>query len=164
MTANALTPLLHYVRRFHGAAEGPACGDGRLLERFALGGEEAAFEALLRRHGPMVLGVCRRLLRDAHAAEDAFQATFLVLVRKAGALRRPCAPAPGRWPGRRPRPRARRAAAGGRRRAPSARVAAAAPRRRPPRPPGRTAPAAGRRRRPGPRPRRGSGGRSAAAG
>src|SRR5262249_40954001 len=46
-----------------GGAEAPACADGRLLERFARRGEEAAFEALLRRHGPMVLGVCRRLLR-----------------------------------------------------------------------------------------------------
>jgi RNA polymerase sigma factor (sigma-70 family) len=60
--------------------------DGRLLERFARGRDEAAFEALLGRHGPMVLGVCLRLLHDAAAAEDAFQATFLVLVRKAPAL------------------------------------------------------------------------------
>jgi RNA polymerase sigma factor (sigma-70 family) len=89
MPDKALTPLLHYVRRLHGAPEDPAYCDGRLLERFARRGEEAAFEALLRRHGPMVFGVCRRLLRDAHAAEDAFQATFLLLVRKAGALRRP---------------------------------------------------------------------------
>src|SRR5262249_5900371 len=60
--------------------------DGHLLERFASRRDDGAFEGLLQRHGPMVLGVCRRVLRDAHDAEDAFQATFLVLVRKAGSL------------------------------------------------------------------------------
>jgi RNA polymerase sigma factor (sigma-70 family) len=63
--------------------------DRQLLERFASARDEAAFAALVRRHGPMVLGVCRRLLPDAHEAEDAFQATFLVLVHKAGSLGRP---------------------------------------------------------------------------
>ena len=60
--------------------------EGQLLRRFAAG-DEAAFEALVTRHGPMVLGVCRRLLHDPRDVEDAFQATFLVLLRKAGALR-----------------------------------------------------------------------------
>src|SRR5215468_3522399 len=78
--------LLRYLRR---AAPLPAEGrltDGQLLERFLAQREEAAFEALVRRHGPMVLGVCRRVLHNAHDAEDAFQATFLVLVRKARSL------------------------------------------------------------------------------
>jgi RNA polymerase sigma factor (sigma-70 family) len=62
--------------------------DGELLERFAARREEAAFAALVARYGPMVLGVCRRLLRDAGRAEDAFQATFLILARKAGTVGR----------------------------------------------------------------------------
>ncbi len=63
--------------------------DGQLLERFVAGDDEeaeSAFEAIVERHGPMVLRVCRTVLRDAHAAEDAFQATFLVLARKAKTL------------------------------------------------------------------------------
>jgi RNA polymerase sigma-70 factor (ECF subfamily) len=57
------------------------------LDSFLARRDEAAFEALLRRHGPMVLGVCRRVLRNTHDAEDVFQATFLVLSRKAGSIR-----------------------------------------------------------------------------
>jgi RNA polymerase sigma factor (sigma-70 family) len=63
--------------------------DGQLWDRFRTGCEEAAFETLVRRHGPMVLAVCRRVLRDQHDAEDAFQATFLILLRKAGSIARP---------------------------------------------------------------------------
>lgn len=64
--------------------------DGRLLELFVRGGgtqAEAAFEVLVRRHGPMVWGVCFRILHDPHLAADAFQATFLILVRKAATIR-----------------------------------------------------------------------------
>ena len=61
--------------------------DDELLERFIARQEAAAFEAMARRHGPMVWGVCRRILRDHHDAEDAFQATLLVLARKAAAVR-----------------------------------------------------------------------------
>ena len=71
---------------------GSAAGlsDVQLLERFAArrgDAAEVAFEAILARHGPLVLGVCRSMLRDPHDAEDAFQATFLVLARKAGSIR-----------------------------------------------------------------------------
>lgn len=62
--------------------------DGELLTRFVDQWDHEAFRDLVSRHGPMVLGVCRRLLRDAHAAEDAFQVTFLLLIRKAGLIRR----------------------------------------------------------------------------
>jgi RNA polymerase sigma factor (sigma-70 family) len=64
--------------------------DEQLLERFTATGSagEAAFEAIILRHGPMVLGVCRRVLRDPNDVEDAFQATFLILARKPGAIRK----------------------------------------------------------------------------
>src|SRR5438046_9946992 len=60
--------------------------DAQLLTRFTTQRDEAAFTALVRRHGPMVMGVCRRILRNAHDTDDAFQATFLVLAQKAGSL------------------------------------------------------------------------------
>jgi RNA polymerase sigma factor (sigma-70 family) len=60
--------------------------DGQLLDRFLACREEAIFEAIIDRHGPMVWGVCRRILRDHHDAEDAFQATFLVMARKAASI------------------------------------------------------------------------------
>jgi RNA polymerase sigma factor (sigma-70 family) len=61
--------------------------DGQLLERFALRRDEDAFAQIVRRHGPLVLGVCRQILRHEQDTEDAFQATFLVLSRKAGSIR-----------------------------------------------------------------------------
>jgi RNA polymerase sigma factor (sigma-70 family) len=60
--------------------------DGQLLEQFLVRRDESAFEGIVRRHGPMVLGVCQRLLRNVQDAEDAFQATFIILARKAQSI------------------------------------------------------------------------------
>jgi RNA polymerase sigma factor (sigma-70 family) len=78
---------LHYLLGEPGDSAGARAGtDPELLARFAAG-DETAFTTLVQRHGPLVLGVCRRVLRHEQDAEDAFQATFLVLARKAGSLR-----------------------------------------------------------------------------
>jgi RNA polymerase sigma factor (sigma-70 family) len=79
--------ILRELRRL-AARQAGILSDRELMERFVSERDEAAFETILRRHGPMVLHVCGRILRDEHAAEDAFQATFLVLARKAGTLQR----------------------------------------------------------------------------
>jgi RNA polymerase sigma factor (sigma-70 family) len=79
-------PVLRHIHRWLVSASAEECGDGQLLHRFVLHHDEAAFEALLRRYGPMVFGLCRRVLGDEHEAEDAFQAAFLVLAQKAGAV------------------------------------------------------------------------------
>jgi RNA polymerase sigma factor (sigma-70 family) len=83
------SPVGHFLRRLSVAHLVATAPDEELVRRFAVHREEAAFAALVRRHGPLVLGVCRRVLADPHDAEDCFQATFLVLARKAGSLRGP---------------------------------------------------------------------------
>jgi RNA polymerase sigma factor (sigma-70 family) len=85
MAQAALANVLGYLRQ---ACQGEAdLSDGALLERFLTRREETAFALLVQRHGPLVLGVCRRVLGDFHGAEDCFQATFLVLVRRAASIR-----------------------------------------------------------------------------
>jgi RNA polymerase sigma factor (sigma-70 family) len=79
--------MIQHLRRAVLAHDAAALSDGQLLDGFVTRREEAAFAALVRRHGPMVFGVCRRVLPDTNDAEDAFQATFLVLVRKASSIR-----------------------------------------------------------------------------
>src|SRR5207253_8148870 len=87
MTTSPTSWMLDEIRRAALLPHGADMTDGQLLDCFLARREEAAFEALVRRHGPMVLGVCRRVLGNHHDAEDAFQATFLVFIRKAAGLR-----------------------------------------------------------------------------
>jgi RNA polymerase sigma factor (sigma-70 family) len=77
------------LRQLEGSARGPAGGDRELLDRFARLRDQAAFAALVRRHGPVVLAVCRRVAGHPQDAEDAFQAVFLVLAKKAAAVANP---------------------------------------------------------------------------
>ena len=86
MATGQLGGVIHYLRHIAAPRDGGERTDGQLLEGFLVGRDETAFAALVRRHGPMVLGVCRRLLNHMQDAEDAFQATFLVLVKRAASV------------------------------------------------------------------------------
>ncbi|HVK15310.1 MAG TPA: sigma-70 family RNA polymerase sigma factor, partial [Fimbriiglobus sp.] len=87
MAAGPLPPM-DFLRHLRAAVSGsaPAVSDAELIDRFSRDRDEAAFELLVWRHGRLVWGVCRRVARDRHAAEDAFQATFLALARHAGSV------------------------------------------------------------------------------
>jgi RNA polymerase sigma factor (sigma-70 family) len=87
MANEAAHLLAKHLGTLSAAARTDSVPDGEFLQRFAAQRDEDAFATLVRRHGPMVLRVCQRVLHDAHAAEDAFQAAFLVLSRKAASLR-----------------------------------------------------------------------------
>jgi RNA polymerase sigma factor (sigma-70 family) len=89
MVGGQRNPVFRYLRRLAGAPPGGDPSDEELLQRFARHGDEGAFTTIVEKYGPMVLGVCRRILSNLADVEDAFQATFLVLVRKAGSLRQP---------------------------------------------------------------------------
>jgi RNA polymerase sigma factor (sigma-70 family) len=83
-----LGPVLCHLRQLVAPHDAEEQTDTHLLHAFAAHTDQAAFAALVRRHGPLVLGVCRRVLQQAQDAEDAFQATFLVLARKAASIRK----------------------------------------------------------------------------
>jgi RNA polymerase sigma factor (sigma-70 family) len=87
MANPTLLPVLSHVRHVAGLPGHSGQTDAHLLGRFRAAGDQEAFAALVRRHGPAVWAACRRVLADPADVEDAFQATFLVLVRKAGAVR-----------------------------------------------------------------------------
>src|SRR5262245_22494855 len=89
MQQHSINSMLTRMRSTVLQSEAGALTDEQLLQRCLAGRDEAALEALVRRHGPMVFAVCRRVLANLHDAEDAFQATFLVFVRKVSSIRPP---------------------------------------------------------------------------
>jgi DNA-directed RNA polymerase specialized sigma24 family protein len=87
MTPRDLGTVVHELRRVLLRREHKDLTDAELLDSFVTQRDEVTFEVLVRRHGPMVIGVCRRILHIEADVEDAFQATFLVLVQKAASIR-----------------------------------------------------------------------------
>ena len=88
MTTQSISHAVHRVRPVAGVQAIDGFSDQELVDRFVAARDEGAFTALVNRHGPMVAGVCRRVLRDPRDVEDAFQATFLILARKAASIRK----------------------------------------------------------------------------
>src|SRR5258708_6717376 len=86
MATSQMSKVIHQLRSAAIRWEAVDMTDGQLLDAFVKRREQTALEVLVRRHGPMVWSVCRRILDNHHDAEDAFQATFLVLVRKAASI------------------------------------------------------------------------------
>jgi len=86
MATSQISGVIQHLRRAALLRDGAGLTDGQLLTDYLSRRDEAALAALVHRHAPMVWGVCRRVLRNHHDAEDAFQATFLVLVRKAASV------------------------------------------------------------------------------
>lgn len=87
MRSSSMTVAVDYLRRTLSLQDATDMTDGQLVEAFIASKDQAAFEALLRRHGPMVFSVCRRFIHDVQDAEDVFQATFLVFIRKAASVK-----------------------------------------------------------------------------
>src|SRR5262249_28678059 len=88
MASRRINPVLKHIQRLIDRQEASAWTDQQLLDRFISRKEEAAFTALVRRHGAMVLALGSRILRQREDAEDVFQAAFLVLARKARSIRK----------------------------------------------------------------------------
>src|SRR5262245_41498601 len=88
MARKSLNGVLRHIRKLAAVQTGRGLSDRELLDRFVGANDGSAFTVLVERHGPMVLGVCRRALGNHHDAEDACQATFLVLARRAASIRK----------------------------------------------------------------------------
>ena len=87
MAPASLGTIVTHLRRMADARQVVGLTDTQLLERFDSKADDASFTALLHRHAALVYGVCKRVLGNSHDAEDAFQAVFLILLRKAGSIR-----------------------------------------------------------------------------